>query len=297
MVRLESERTGRFLQVVPTLTDVDLGINEPYHNGGLRLRGTGFVGSGVTINFDGASLPDRTTGSSPINTGAFFVFDNDGMDLTVPSDVPFGPISVSTLGGTSDPFGLTFTGVVSVAESGTPADAGEASANPGQAITLQGSGFDSTTDVLFRVVDANGTELERIVRPTAVNDDGTELTVIVPVDAKTSQVGIVGDQNDTRALLQVIPVVTNLDITSLNAFGTNANFQLHGAGFVEGHDSVYTFGGVTLTDTSNSSTPINVFASSQVNDRVNVTVDVPVPDAFRRGDGDDRWRYQSLRSR
>jgi len=59
MVRLERENAGLFLQVVPTLTDLDQGVNDLYHNGGLRMRGTGFVEGAMQINFGGNSLLDR----------------------------------------------------------------------------------------------------------------------------------------------------------------------------------------------------------------------------------------------
>ena len=43
MVRLDREASGPFLQIVPTLSDVDLGVNRTYDDGQLTLRGSGFV--------------------------------------------------------------------------------------------------------------------------------------------------------------------------------------------------------------------------------------------------------------
>jgi len=53
---LARESVGLFLQVVPTLTDVDQGVNDSYRDGGLRLRGSGFMESDITINFDNQFL-------------------------------------------------------------------------------------------------------------------------------------------------------------------------------------------------------------------------------------------------
>ena len=58
MVRLERENVGRLLQIVPTLVDVDNGVNESFHNASLRLRGTGFVEGGIEVRF--GARPTRT---------------------------------------------------------------------------------------------------------------------------------------------------------------------------------------------------------------------------------------------
>jgi len=51
------------LQVVPTLTDVDQGVNDSYRDGGLRLRGSGFMRAILPFNFDNQSwaIPVRKT--------------------------------------------------------------------------------------------------------------------------------------------------------------------------------------------------------------------------------------------
>jgi hypothetical protein len=254
MVRLARENAGRFLQVVPTLSDVDQGVNDLFHDGGMRLRGTGFVEGGSTIHFGAAALTDFGPSQGP-NVGLAFVHENDGIDLLVPNGVPLGPISVSTLGGRSAAFPLAFTGIVATATSGTPSNAGLPSANPGQAITLQGSGFDATTDVVFRVVSSSGQASERVVRPTTVVGGGAALTVVVPADAVTAVIGVVGDQNAREELLQIVPVVTGVDVTSVAGNGSTANVTVTGAGFVEGDNTVYRFGEVTVVDLSDASTP------------------------------------------
>ena len=222
------------LQIVPTLVDVDQGLNDVFRGGGLRLRGTGFVEGGSTVNFGNVAVVDTSAANGP-DVFAGYVFENDAMNLTVPTNAPFGPITVTTLGGTSAPYGLTLTGIVAVAGSGTPANAGVASANPGQAITLHGSGLDTTSDVVFQTIDSAGNRGERVVRPAAVNGTGTQLTVVVPVDvAVTGTVGIVGDRNNAALALQIVPLLENVDFTSIAADGSNAAVTLRGKGFTEG---------------------------------------------------------------
>ena len=246
IVRIARDNGGIFLQVVPTLVDIDQGVNDIYHEGGLRIRGTAFVEGATTIQFGGQSFTDISTDGTALNVFAGYVHENDALDVTVPNEADFGPIVVSTLGGSSEAFGLTFDGIINVAGSGTPADPGEASANPGENITLTGSGFDNSTDIVFVTSNSAGTRRERIVRPTAVAPDGTSLEVTVPVDAVTAEIGIVGDQNNTRALLQIVPTLSNVNFTSYNGSSTSS-VQLRGTGFIEG-DGVYTFGTTNLVD-------------------------------------------------
>src|SRR6266850_4441297 len=269
MVRLAGEQAGVFLQVVPTLADAD--ISSLYHGGTLALRGTGFAEGSSTVHFGAQSLAD----SGPISgIDVFFgvAQENDRLNVVVPNGVPLGPITVTTLGGTSAALVRSFTGIVGVAGSGTAADSAQASANPGQAIVLQGVGLDLTTDVLFQTIDSAGNVGERIVRGTAVNAAGTELTVLVPVDGLTGAVAVVGDQHNTQALLQVVPVITRADLTSVAGNGTSAQVQLRGAGFVEDRASEYSFGATVVRDDSVSSGPDVFFGFAQQNDAVNLTL-------------------------
>ena len=268
MVRLAREQAGLFLQVVPTLADAD--ISTTYHGGTLALRGTGFSEGDSRVHFGAQSFAD----SGPVSGVDVFGSqqENDRLNVTVPNAVPFGPIAVSTLGGTSAALVRSFTGIVGVAGSGTPADSGQASANPGQAIVLQGVGLDLTSDVVFLVSDGSGNVAERIVRGTAVNAAGTQLTVLVPLDALTAPIAVVGDQNNTQALLQVVPVITRADMTSVASNGTSAQVQLRGAGFVEDRGSEYTFGATLVRDDSFSAGPDVHAAFVHANDAVNLTL-------------------------
>ena len=87
---------------------------------------------------------------------------------------------MTTFGGTSTAFPLTFTQIEATASSGTPADASSSSANPAQAIMLDGIGLDLNTAVVFHAIDINGTRYEHVVKPIAIAPDGTRLIVVVP---------------------------------------------------------------------------------------------------------------------
>ena len=263
VVRVLRENTGLFLQVVPTLTDVDQGAFDSFHNGNLRLTGSGFADGATTVNFGSSPLADPNQSSSVLDIFS----SNTAMNVTVPNGVPSGPLSVTTLGGTSEIFGLGFDNIVSSADSGTAADGAVASANPGQAITLQGTNFDLTTDVVFFFSDSSGRRFERVVRPTAVNDDGTEIMVTVPTDAVTGPVRVVGDMNATDATLQIVPTISVADLTSVNI--NDAFFSLTGTGFIEGAGTQYTFGSQSVIDVNTSSATGDVFSS---NTRSNVNL-------------------------
>ncbi|MGH7894003.1 MAG: hypothetical protein ACREQL_04995, partial [Candidatus Binatia bacterium] len=214
LVRLPDEPAGLVLQIVPTLTDVDL-TSSVYDDGAnLSLTGSGFVegaqdlllgtGPGTALVSDlwNSAGPDTFATPSPTNGGA---------NIGLPVAPPFGPFVVRTLGGSSTPFSVGFSGFApgTVAERGTPADPGLASANARQAITLQGSGFDLATDVVFVIQtstfgdeDVRGT---RVVNPTAVAPDGTSLTLLVPDDAATGEVHVVGAPGGI--VIQIVPTI------------------------------------------------------------------------------------------
>jgi hypothetical protein len=254
-VRLQRETTGLLLQIVPVITDLDQGVNASYHNGSLTLSGSGFADGGMTIDFGGQPLVDPSGSSSVVDV---FNFGNNETNVTVPNGVPYGPITVSTLGGTSAAFGLTLDRIVDgVATSGTPADAMQASANPGQVLDLEGSGLDPSTDVVFRTIDQSGVQRETVVRPTAVTPDGTRMSIVVPAEAMAGTLSIVGDQNNAEIPLQIVPVLSGLNVTSVS--GSNFSATLSGRGFIEGNGTEYTLGGVTFTD---DTTSINVFTNN-----------------------------------
>ncbi|MGB8169737.1 MAG: pre-peptidase C-terminal domain-containing protein, partial [Chthoniobacteraceae bacterium] len=270
-LRLEREGVGLFLQIVPTIRDVTASQGQPYHGANVTFNGSGFVEGNTTILFGGTTVTDLSISNGP---DIFYsAEDNGGLNVVVPNGAATGPITVTTLGGTSAPFDLTLTGITAVATSGTPANAGVASANPGQAITLTGTKFDGTTDVIFQTIDGNGTRSERVVRPIAVNGGGTEITVVVPIDvAVTGSVSIAGDRTNTALALQIVPVLTNVDFTSIASDGSSAGVRLRGAGFVEGNGSVYRFGSVAVTDSSPNAGPNTGGFYQYDNDGVDLTL-------------------------
>ena len=249
---------GLFLQVVPTLSDVDQGAGDRYHGGNFYLRGSGFVEGSMTIHFDGRVDPVT---SSTIGRR---LPDDGGQRHRVPEcgagRRTVRPITVDTLGGTSDPLALTVTALLATAYSGTPSDPAVASANAGQAIRVTGTGLDLTTDVVFPVVNNEGVVSERVVRPVAVNAAGTEIVLLVPVDAVTGSLGIVGDRSASTFPLQIVPVLDSVDVESIDGAG-HARVRLRGKGFVEA-GGTYHFGTTDLVDINTSFNPIDVFFAS-----------------------------------
>ncbi|MCE9590652.1 MAG: pre-peptidase C-terminal domain-containing protein, partial [Planctomycetes bacterium] len=262
-VRLDREGAGAFLQIVPTLTDVDQGVNDAFHNGNLSLVGTGFIEGQVRIRLGGLTVTDVSNSYGP--DVYYSNQSNSGLNVDVPSNADYGPVSVTTLGGTSASFALTFNGITATAATGTPANGGQASANPGQTITLTGTGFDATTDVVFKIIDDPGNVSERVVRPTTVAQDGTSLTVVVPADANTGTIGIVGASNNTQPLLQIVPTIVSLDVNG------NQSLRIRGTGLIEGA-TTYNFGSASVVDSGTSNGPNVGYFYAQPNDGADVAI-------------------------
>ena len=144
------------LQIVPTLNLVEFGNGNSFHNTYLHLGGSGFVAGDITVNF----------GALPVSSGIqVYSYANDRINLTVPNGAPFGPITISTTGGTTVAFPVTLSGI-------TTADAGKASANAGQTITLTGSGLGYATAAVAQFTDSDNTTLWILLRPNYVNVAG-----------------------------------------------------------------------------------------------------------------------------
>src|SRR6185369_11630823 len=75
----------------------------------------------------------------------------------------------------------------------------------------------------------------------------TELVVVVPDNAITGMIGVVGDRNDTHKRLQIVPVITGADasINDNNRLGVT----LTGTGFIE-NGGTYKFGDVSVIDSA-----------------------------------------------
>jgi hypothetical protein len=208
-VKLTGDTAGILLQVVPTLSHVDVAVGGSFTGGSMTLTGSGFAEGTSTVHFGAQSLTDvsRTSGLD-VNSGTLngVSTPNAQITLTTPNWVPTGPITVTTPGGTSAVYPLSVTGITATAAAGTPANASEPSANAGQTITIQGTGLDTTTDVVFQTINSSGLASQIIVHPTLAAANGTSATVVVPQTAATGFVRVVGDQNATQTLLQIVPV-------------------------------------------------------------------------------------------
>jgi hypothetical protein len=236
-VRLQRDNSGVLLQVVPTLDAVAANNGSVFHGGGLTLTGSGFAEGNISVAFGNQKLNDmgRSYGIDVYNA-------DHTLNLTVPDDAPSGPVSVSTLGGTSATVGLAVTSISATAGSGTPANAAVASALPGQTITINGSQLSAQMDVVFTIIDSNGSRSEIIVRPTSVNAAATQALVKVPGNAVSGSVRVAGDSNGAAIPLQILPVLTGIDVQSVAADGSSAVVTLRGSGLVEGNGSSYRFG-------------------------------------------------------
>ena len=200
----------------------------------------------------------------------FFTTDDDaGHDL---AGLPLGPISVTTLGGTIAP--LAAPDMVSIAANatlGSPANPLLPSANPGQAIVVNGSrlkvaqnNVSYASSLLFQTIDAAGVRAERSVQSTSASPDGTSMTIVVPANAVTGPVGIMGDPQGTSLLLQIVPVVTSI-------VPSTTTVRVNGKGLIEG-GTLYRFGDLEVLDGSTSIAGANVDASN--NDRATVSAAV-----------------------
>ena len=238
-VRLDRDPTGLLVQIVPTLTDVTMNAGTSFTGGSLRLTGSGFAEGGTAVLLGNQRSED-------IGGNVFVHNRNTELIMTVPDGVPSGPIRVATVGGTSAAFGLSVTAINSTAGTGAPADPTKASANPDQLIALTGLGLSTRSGVVFAVVDADGNISDVVVNPSTVNAAGTEAQVRVPLTAVSGPVRVVGDRNATEISLQVVPVVTDVQVQFVN--GTTAQVVLTGLGFVEGHNSDYGFGSEHILD-------------------------------------------------
>jgi membrane-associated phospholipid phosphatase len=193
---LSGEDTGIVLQIVPFLTRVDLSSGRTLTETSLLLSGTG-VEDPVVVHFGDVDMVDY---SRVEGTPTFEIpFLDEG--------IPFGPISLSSAGGTSAPFdGFAVDAVVAVAAVGAPPDPALPSANPRQTITIRGRGFTSRTPIVFTTLGLDGLGRSWVVAPSTVDDDGSSLTVEVPFDAVTGQLAVIGDPNGFSVQLQIVPV-------------------------------------------------------------------------------------------
>ncbi len=265
-VRLARQTTGILLQIVPALASVSANVNYGYNGGPETLTGSGFAEGLTTLNIGASELVDTARDSDGLD------IYNSGQDinLTVPNGVATGPYSVTTIGGTSATYALTFTGITGSATSGTPANGAEASANPGQSITISGTGLGTSTEVVFQTVNTSGAKGQVIVNPQA-GATATSATVVVPANAVTGLVRVVGDANGDAIPLQILPTITSVTVNSVSSDGTSASVTVNGTGFVKGNGSSYQFGTTDILDGGALAQGPQVFGN---NSEVNLTVPI-----------------------
>ena len=143
------------------------------------------------------------------------------------------------------------TGATATAGVGTPARSALASANPGQIITLTGTGLRANDQVVFETVDQNTSAVGwTTVNPVSVAADGTSLKVVVPNSAVSGTVRLA--RESVGLFLQVVPTVTNVDENSSAYHGNGLTVE--GSGLIEAGTAI-NFGGQSLVDDGPSSGP------------------------------------------
>ena len=162
------------------------------------------------------------------------------------------------------------SGLTASAASGTPANAGIASANTGQTITLAGSGLVAGDTVVFSAVDSNGRLFEQTVTPASIAADGASLTVAVPVNAATGHVRLARDA--AGLLLQIVPTLSDVTMNVGGSF-VGSNLTLTGSGFAEGASAVL-FGAQRVADLSRN---YGLDVTNSNNTGINLTVPDGVP--------------------
>jgi hypothetical protein len=262
MIRLETEDVGLFLQVVPKLAEIQILSQNPPSLRSTYLHGDAFDEPGTIY-----------VGSDRYNAD---LCCSSEYDLDLAANSPMGPIRVETFGGSSQLLKAPdLVTIPSVAASGTPANPNLPSANPSQTITIVGNKLSKlvnnvsySTPLLMPVIDIAGTISEVIVHPTTVSDDGTQMTIVVPRNAVTGKVGILGDPEGTLITLQIVPVVSSVLIQT-------SNVQISGSGLIEGN-GLYRFGDLEILDGSISGGGVDVSNSvNGRNDRANVRITPP----------------------
>ncbi|SEF48157.1 Ig-like domain (group 3) [Nitrosospira multiformis ATCC 25196] len=264
-VRVVGDRNASALalQILPVIVDVQVqGVASDGSSATVVISGLGFVeGNNSEYRFGSDVVLD-----AGVNTGPDVYYGyvngvytaNGQVTVTVPlSSGTFGPISIRTAGGASASYSVNLSGIAATALSGTPADADEASANPGQAVTLQGTGLSTATDVLLRWTDVNGDARMTRLSPTSAAADGSSATLVIPEYANgVASLQVFGSAS--QPLLQIVPKLTGFDVQS-------GALYLYGSGFVEGASS-YGFAGATVAD-SRVNGGVDVYYNTDQNGR------------------------------
>jgi len=251
------------LQVVPEVDRVDAPV---FAEGELAtVRGRGFVKGGTRLEF--AAL-----GGARVSVEATEIF-NDGyangrFQALIPPGAIEGPITVTTLGGTSAPVDPTVGGtspgvpaapvileVVSAARTGRPANPQEASANVYQVIGVRarnirpvdaGGNALNQPSIIFPWIDDAGSRFTQTIGARTVDPDDSVTYIADAASGRitTGEVRLIdtstglGSQ-ETRPL-QIVPTVSNVRkaIGSGTTLSPGEAVQIDGTGFERGATSV-----------------------------------------------------------
>ncbi len=245
---------GTFLlQVIPVVTGITVqSVSSDGSSAVVVLSGSGFVEGGGSYGLGSTVVVDQNASQGPDVSYGYVgnsYVPNGTVTLTVPlSNGAFGAVTVTTAGGTSTGYVAGLSSVVGAALSGTAADGSVASANPGQAVTLVGSGLSTATTVLFHYVDAQGTARTVGLSPIAASSDGTRATLVVPSYANgVGRLQVFGSVS--QPVLQIVPVLTGYSASSAGTL------SLSGAGFVE-DATTYTLPGSAVVDGAGGSADV-----------------------------------------
>ncbi len=254
---------GKLLQIVPDTSTIDGGAGQV-----TQIWGTGFTEGEISVRFGPAEDSVSVMDGGPASDDGIDVFDwsfaNQRLSLTVPAGAQL-PYRVITEGGISG----SATDIVSLnatATTGTPAVNGTASANIGQTLTLQGSGFSEATKVTFEAIWHDGVPYILTANPSSVAPDGNSLTIIVPAGVVTGNVSLLNGGAAFRLL--IVPVISSIsgNVTAGNSV------TVIGGGYVDGGTTVM-FGNASVTDPGVASDDgFDVFNWSSRNDRLRATV-------------------------
>ena len=252
------------LQVVPTLTGIS-GL--PGTDGGFTLYGSGFMDAATTLTVGGLTRVDQYTNQGdPTVSGT----RNDTLSAIVMPTGVEDTVRVTTAGGYSQltipapappPF-VEFDGLTATAPAGTPANTSIAAAVVGQTITLVGRGFNNSTLVQFPAEDQTGTA-GVLTRTGNASTDGTTLTVVVPAEAVTGAVHVVGASGSFQ--LQIVPTLRSVG----GAITPGQNILIEGTGLAAGQLTV-TIGGQNVILASGA--VHDLFADGMSQQAVDLTV-------------------------
>ena len=260
-IRLPEERGGSLIQIVPTLTDLEMNPGEAFLWSPITLHGSGFAEGNIQIAYNQTAVQDWSKSIYPNDVSNV----NRKLTSIVPQWANHGPIVIRTIGGESEPLNLRLDSILSHATTGTPKNPTLASANPGQSIRLMGANFSINTRILFQMRRSDGRIFERIVLPSFVSEDRTFLDVVVPDEAITSNLKVIGDSRGRSIPLQIVPIVEQVLVDSIS--GNTAKILLLGRGFTES-EGTYRFGTTDVVDPDASAVSVDVYSQQKGNDSV-----------------------------